>query len=236
MSESKSKNVSIGAEFPYEVVLILDRLMLTGKIIVDEVNKLAGRHCSLHALNISSLREVLLSPIMRRKKILVIAELVTDSDSLHDGFTFIDELTYLSEIIGLHRCMIYTALREPLLLQAIVDKRPDAIVLRDESMQVFRKYLQSMCIKSAHTLLSPAVSTVLQQNVVRKLSPRELLWVLMQLNDSSLSGVARRLHRSEKTVSTHRRAVAERLGLQNSLEINRWLGKIQQSLGNYRRV
>jgi len=124
MNESKSNDVSIGAEFPYEVVLILDRLTLTGKIIVDEVNKLAGRHCSLHALNISSLREVLLSPIMRRKKILVIAELVTDSDSLHDGFTFIDELTYLSEIIGLHRCMIYTALLIflPLLCVGIGDR------------------------------------------------------------------------------------------------------------------
>jgi len=236
MNEFQDGACQLGGVFPYEMVFILDRLTLTGGVIVDEVNRLAGRHCSLHALNISTLREVLLSPAMRRKKILVIAELVTDFDSLHDGFTFLDELTYLSEIIGRHCCMVYTALREPLLLQAIVDKRPDAIVRRDESMLVFRKYLQSMCSKSTHTLMSPAVSKVLQKNIVRKLSPRELLWVLMQLNDPSLSGVARQLHRSEKTISTHRRAVAERLGLKNSLEINRWLGKIQQSLGNYRRI
>jgi len=236
MNESQGELCQLGGVFPYEMVLILDRLTLTGKTIVDEVNRLAGRHCSLHALNIATIREVLFSPIMRRKKILVIAELATDFDSLHDGFTFLDELTCLGEIIGRHHCMVYTALREPLLLQAILDKQPEAIVRRDESMLVFRKYLQSMCIKSTHTLMSPAVSEALQKNTVRKLSPRELLWVLMQLNDSSLSGVARQLDRSEKTVSTHRRTVAKMLGLQNSLEIKRWLGKIQESLGIYHQI
>ncbi|MFZ4834017.1 LuxR C-terminal-related transcriptional regulator [Rouxiella sp. Mn2063] len=236
MSKSQSNIGYMDDSFPYEMVLILDRLTLTGRVIVDEVNKLAGRHCALHALNIATLREVIISPVMRRKNILVIAELSTDFDSIHDGFNFLDELTCLSAIIGRHRCMVYTALREPLLLQAIVDKQPDAIVRRDESMSVFRKSLQSVCAKSRHTLMSPAVSSALQENDVRKLSPRELLWVLMQLNDSSLSGVARRLHRSEKTVSTHRRAVAERLGLQNSLEINRWLGQIQDSMGSHRRI
>jgi DNA-binding NarL/FixJ family response regulator len=212
-------------------VIILDRLELSGKAIEHIVSQCVKTKKILHVNSISQVRPILITALKEKSEVFIIMELATDEDTLKNSYQFLNEISALRYATGRYGVMVYTALQDPVILNAIFKLRPDSIVLRKESLSVLREFMTNLSLSKTKMRLSPEVAAIKSSDY--KINLKELEGILAQASGDTLTSAAMRSQSNYKSLSHHRQIFAKRTGIKNTLEINRWLGKIQCSLGNY---
>ncbi|WP_167796682.1 response regulator transcription factor [Serratia proteamaculans] len=221
--------------FPYEYVLILERNALFAHAIATVVTESTCLPASdiQHVSSIMHLRSKIMSKKFTGKTVLIIAELVTDVDGLRNGFELIKFLT-AQEKNGNRQygVVVYTGLREAILIKGLVVSGPDAIVLRDEPFAEFEKIIAGLCLPGMDIKLSSGTRKKLS-GTEETLTAAEQAWLIAEIDSGDPTAAAIKLHCSRKTVSTHRISVAKKLGLRKRTDFCHWLGEIQCSLGYF---
>lgn len=213
------------------VVIILDRLELTGKAIANIVSQCVKTKKILHVNSISQVRPILISALKDETEVFIIMELATDEDTLKNSYQFLNEISTLRSATGRYGVMVYTALQDPIILNALFRLRPDAVILRKESLSILREFMKDLSLSKTKMRLSPEVEAIKSSDY--KINLKEIEGILAQASGETLTSAAMRSHSNYKSLSHHRQIFAKRSGIKNTLEINRWLGKVQCSLGNY---
>lgn len=212
-------------------VIILDRLDLTGNAIKSIVSQCVKTKKILHVNSISQVRSILISALKDQSEVFIIMELATDEDTLKSSYQFLNEISALRYSTGRHSVMVYTALEDPVILNAIFKLRPNAVIQRSESLSVFRDFVTNLSTSKTKMRLSPEVAAIKSSDY--KINLKELEGILAQASGDSLTSASVKFKCDYKNLSHHRQIFAKRVGIKNTLEINRWLGKVQCSLGNY---
>lgn len=213
-------------------IIILDRLELSGKAIEHIVSQCVTTKKILHVNTISQVRPILIAALKEESEVFIIMELATDEDTLKNSYQFLNEISSLRYATGRYGVMVYTALQDPIILNAIFKLRPDSVMLRKESLSVFREFMTNLSLpKTKKMRLSPEVAAI--KSSIYKINLKELDGILAQASGDTLTSAAKKSHCDYKNLSHHRQIFAKRIGIKNTLEINRWLGKVQCSLGNY---
>lgn len=143
--------------------------------------------------------------------ILVITELSGQQESLAGGLAM---LTRLKEwpTAGRVRVMVCTRTDDPLLLKLVADRGPSSLCLRRESLDVLCRSMAGAAQAQTGVRLSPAAEAHLQASRLLRASPRELEWLVTQVDGLSLQESARAMAVCDKTAYSWRSAFVRRMG------------------------
>lgn len=195
--------------FPFDRVLVMDRFPLTGMALCGLTDDVAGRYCSQYVTTLSAVKEVLQA--RAGEYLLLITELMSHHETMREGMALLNSLQPLLED-GLCRVMVCTDLTDPLLLRAVVKARPSVLALRREPVAVLRQAIRLASAAWPDMVLSPAATDGLALVRDVYLTPRELEWLVTQVDTPGLQASAQVMNVSYKTVASWRRSIALRLG------------------------
>lgn len=214
--------------FPFDRVLVMDRSPLIGLALCDLANGVACRQCSEYVADLATLHTAMSGA--GRERLLLITELMTDREPLSTGLAMLDEL---QARLGSGHCrvMVCTDLTDPLLLKVMLNRRPSLITLRRESLSVLRQAMRMAGESWPGTVLSPAVTEGLALVRDLKLAPRELEWLVTQMDGMGLKASARAMNVSYKTVATWRRNISLQVGYQETRAFTWRLAQMQNTTG-----
>ena len=203
--------MSEGARY-FDRALVMDSLMLTGPVLCDLVDEVAGHSCSEHLTSLLALHARLASRVQSDpdERLLIITELTDGQGRLQDGMALLADLQDL-RLQGRCRVVVCTGQTDPLLLKAVVNRRPSVVVLRREPLDALRMSVQMAGVAWPDTVLSPAVTEGMMLTRDVTLSPRELEFLVTQADGLGLKASAKVMNISYKTVATYRHNLTRRL-------------------------
>lgn len=195
--------------FLFDRVLVMDRFPLSGLGLCALTDGVAGRGCSEHVTTLRELHQA--CQRYEGERLLLITELISDTESLSRGLSWLDELVPRVRS-GQYRVVVCTDLADPLLLKVIVNMMPSVVVLRSEALFVLQGAIRQGGAPGTGVLLSPAVTEELALAGSYKLTRWELGWLITQADGLDLKASARAMNVSYKTVSAWRRNIARKTG------------------------
>lgn len=217
----------------FDEFLILDRLPLTGKAISELIDNMFGKECSFHITDIEALKSKIAVCYSNNKKTLIISELSTEIDSLNDCINLLRDICFIQSFQANIHCLIYTAVKDPIILREVLKIKPNGIVLRTEPLTEFKNLILKIKPVCRQTILSLMVSSLIFTIESLHLTTAEFTWLISQVDGLNVVDTSNFLSRDIRTISHHRRAVMLKVGIKSTYDINIWLGKMQCSLGNY---
>jgi hypothetical protein len=210
--------------FSYERVLVMDNIYYSAIGLCAFIDSLAGHSISLRVMTFSALKKKLLASHEGQGRILIITELMSESESLAEGLAFLkfakDEWP-----ADQYSIIVFTRLRDPVLLAAAVNLQPMGIVHRTEALHALSHLIFSSADSSPGALMSPFITRKVGQVGGVRLPQRELQWFVLQTEKIGLNETAKRMGISYKTAATYRKRVSLRLQL-SLREINERVSRL----------
>ncbi|APG19795.1 hypothetical protein A3780_20340 [Kosakonia radicincitans] len=212
----------------FDRVVVMDRCFLSGQALCELAGEACGCGPGQYVNTLQALHGVLEAGAGHR--MLIITELLSDREPLSAGLALLDALqTPLGR--GHCRVMVCTDLTDPLLLKVMLNRRPSVITLRRESLSVLRQAVRMTGESWPGTVLSPAVTEGLALVRDLKLAPRELEWLVTQMDGMGLKASARAMNVSYKTVATWRRNISLQVGYPETGAFTWRLAQMQHDAG-----
>lgn len=212
------------AAFPFSRVLVMDSVYVSAVALCSLADDVAGFPCSYRVMTLSALRTHLNFSLAAGERVLVITELMSSSEPLSEGFRFLDTVN-TERLDDQYQVMVCTDLSEPLLLSAVVDRAPDMVVHRRESLDVIVQSMSLACAGQSGTTLSPLISDRMEKAKGIRLTQRELEWLITQKDRPGVADSARRMQISYKTAATYRQRISQRLNI-HIRELDLWLARL----------
>lgn len=210
--------------FSYEQVLVMDTIYYSAVGLCAFIDSLAGRSISLRVMTLSALQKQVSARHGEPGRVLVITELTSESETLAEGLAFLkfakDEWP-----ADQYSIIVFTRLRDPLLLAAVANLQPMGIVHRAEAINILSKLIFSSADSSSGTIMSPLITREVGQVSGVRLPQRELQWFVLQTEKIGLNETARRMGISYKTAATYRKRISVRLQL-SLREINERVSRL----------
>ncbi|WP_236874201.1 hypothetical protein [Citrobacter portucalensis] len=156
------------------------------------------------------------------QRVLVITELTSHRDSLVSGLAMLSGL----RTGGYLRVMVCTGLDDPLMLKMVIDREPAVICLRREPLEELCRLMWKAGEDSRRVRCSPGVRGLMQEWHTIRATPRELEWLVTQVDGMNLNESARAMAVCDKTAYTWRYRLIRRMG--GKREFMRYLVRIQR--------
>lgn len=112
--------------------------------------------------------------------------------------------------------IVVTGTATPIILQSIIDLSVDGLILKEGSIEELIKAIEQ--INQPGTYLSPEVRPYLEQLDI-KLTPREKDVLALILQGVQRSQIAERLHLSVETVTSHRKNMMMKFGVNKAEDL-----------------
>lgn len=213
-----------GFNLSYERVLVMDNIYYSAIGLCALIDSLAGRSITLRVITLSALKKKLSASIGKHERVLVITELMSESETLSEGLAFLkfakDEWP-----ADQYSIIVFTRLLDPLLLAAAVNLQPMGVVHRTEALNALSHLILFSGDPSPETLMSPLITRKIGQVSGIRLSLRELQWFVLQTEKIGLNETARRMGINYKTAATYRKRISVRLQL-SLREINERVSRL----------
>jgi len=210
--------------FPFNRVLVMDSVYLSAVGLCALVDNYAGQAVSLRVSTFSALKTHLKVCAAAGEKVLVITELVSGSEPLYEGLQFLDSIKEDVQA-GHYKVVVCTALSDPFLLSAVIEREPHVIVHRDESLDVLIRLIYLTKNKKNITTISPLILDKIEKVRGVRLTQRELEWLVIQTEKMGLIETARRMGIHYKTAATYRKKISKRMNI-NIREMDSMLAKL----------
>lgn len=210
--------------FPFNRVLVMDSVYLSAVGLCALVDNYAGQAVSLRVSTFSALKMHLNVCAAAGEKVLVITELVSGSEPLYEGLQFLDNIKEGVQA-GHYKVVVCTALSDPFLLSAVIEREPHVIVHRDESLDVLIRLIYLTKNKKNITTISPLILDKIEKVRGVRLTQRELEWLVIQTEKMGLIETARRMGIHYKTAATYRKKISKRMNI-NIREMDSMLAKL----------
>ncbi|MDA8481056.1 hypothetical protein NNO04_20475 [Citrobacter sp. Awk 4] len=198
--------------FSFNRVLVMDSLYFSAVGLCALVDNHAGQPVSYRVSTFSALKTQLQISIAAKERVLVITELVSGSEPLCEGLQFLDNVKAGLEA-GHFKVVVCTALSDPFLLSAVIDRGPNVIVHRDEPLDVLIRLIYFTKNKQSITSLSPLILNKVERVRGIRITQRELEWLVIQTEKMGLTETARRMGIHYKTAATYRRKISKHLNI-----------------------
>lgn len=194
----------------FDRVIVMDPVALTGHALCLMADRAGiATHPGVYVRDGETLRGAL--ALHGGEQLLVITELMSQQDTLAGGLNRLSLLGRMQSA-GRLRVMVCTGLDDPLLLKMVTDRRPATVCLRRESLAVLRRSMRdAQCIRKTVSL-SPAVHRHMQSEPFMCAAPRELEWLVTQVDGMSLHESAMAMFVCDKTAYTWRYRFIRRYG------------------------
>lgn len=210
--------------FPFNRVLVMDSIYFSAVGLCSLVDNQAGKPVSFRVPAFSALKTQLNISLAAQERVLVITELVSGSEPLHEGLQFLDSVKAGIQA-GHYKVVVCTALSDPFLLSAVVNCGPNVIVHRDEPLDVLVRQIYLTKNKKNITNLSPLILEKIEKVRGVRLTQRELEWLVIQTEKMGLTETARRMGIHYKTAATYRQKIARHLNI-NIRDMDSMLAKL----------
>lgn len=210
----------------FDRVIVMDPINLSASAFIDLAEE-TGIACypGLRVLDINGLCRALLRH--DRERLLVITTVTGLHDSLTDGFAMLESLRWrqTSGTLGL---MVCTDMDDPLMLKRIAQTGPAVITLKTDPIDVLCRHmwLAAECCPSPQC--SPTVLKALEAWKKMRTSPRELEWLVTQVDGMNLMQSAEAMSVCDKTAWSWRYTLSKRLG--GKMALIRYIAHLQQIL------
>lgn len=210
--------------FPFNRVLVMDSVYFSAVGLCTLVDNYAGRSVSFRVPTFSALKTQLNISVAAEERVLVITELVSGSEPLCEGLRFLDNIK-VGVQASHYKVVVCTALSDPFLLSAVIDREPNVIMHRDEPLNVLIRLIKLTKNNQNVTSLSPLILEKLEKIRGVRLTQRELEWLVIQTEKMGLTETARRMGIHYKTAATYRKKISKHLKI-NIREMDSMLAKL----------
>lgn len=197
-------------DIPFDRVVVMDPLALTGEafcLLAQEEG--VARHPGIHVHDIQGLRQALLT--CGSERVLVITTLTGRQDKLSEGLAMLESLRW-RQLSGQLRVMLCTDLDDGVMLNMMAGYGPAVITLRSDPVAALRSGLWKAAIGRSATWFSPGASEALKGCHTRQPSPRQLEWLVTQVDGMNLPQSALTMRVCDKTAWAWRHTFTKRLG------------------------
>ena len=194
----------------FDRVVVMDPVALTGHALCILADKCAmALYPCVYAPDCKALYRAL--DFYDGEYLLVITELTGPMKRLIDGLVMLRHLSAM-QTAGRLRVMVFTVLDDPVLLKMVINCGPVSVCLRREPLDVLRRsMLEAQCFRQ-EVWLSPAVEIHMLSGRGVRATPREMEWLVTQVDGMNLHASAVKMSVSDKTAWTWRHRLTRQLG------------------------
>lgn len=210
---------------PFDRVIVMDPCALGGPALCDLADTAGiADNPGILVTSIPALHRALLC--CRDERVLVITEFKGHGDTMAEGLMMLKSLRRM-QMSGRLRVMVCTDLDDPVMLRVIAGCCPSVLSLRRDALAMLTHAMR-MAGGGAVIYFTPGVRRRLNDGRGVCLTPRQLEWLLTQLDGMNTHASSQAMGVCNKTVYSWRGTLTRKMGGQRAWL--RFLCRVQQSV------